>query len=109
MIQLKELRLMNDTMIKYLKNMGMNTKRNEIIKKILNDDACFFKMNKENAYIILQDIGISKEKIASMYLKLVSSDEYYYLQKAGKIKEDEDLIIKHKKYDAKDLFKKKKN
>lgn len=106
MIQLEELRLMNNTMIKYLKNMGMNVKRNEIIKQILNDDACFFKMNKEDAYIILQDIGISKEKIDSLYLTLVSIDEYFYLKKAGKIKENEDLIIK---YDVNDLFKKKKN
>lgn len=108
MIQLKELKIMNDTTIVYLKKMGKSCRRNEIIKKILNDDACFFKMEKEDAYIILEDIGVGKDKLKEIYLKLTSSDIYYNLLKNKKIKEnDEELKINYKVYDYNDIFKKK--
>ena len=98
-MQLQDIRLMNDTMILYLKKMGKSSKRNEIINNILNDDSCFFKMNKEDAHIILEDIGIEKDKINLIYSNLISSDNYYKLQKEGKINEnDEDIILKYKSY-----------
>lgn len=109
MTQLQEIKLMNESMILYLKKIGKNTQRNEIISKILKDDTCFFKINKDDAYIILQDIGIAKDKIDLLYSNLISNDNYYYLQKAGKIKDDdEDIIIKYKNYEYDDLFKDKK-
>lgn len=71
-MHISELRMMNDAMIKYLNSIGKNTERNEIIKNILQENECFNKISKENAYIILKDIGISNEKIESVYLNLVS-------------------------------------
>lgn len=103
MTRLQQVKLMNESMILYLKKIGKNSKRNEIISKILKDDACFFKMNKNDACVILDDIGISKEKVQSIYSELTSSDYYYYLQKIGKIK-DEEAIVKYKNYDCNDLF-----
>lgn len=73
-MQLKDIRLINESMIKYLENLGKNPQRNVIIKNILEDDNCFKKMSKEDAYIVLKDIGVSEEKIDSIYLNLVSNN-----------------------------------
>ena len=109
-MRLQDIRLMNDTMILYLKKMGKSSKRNEIINIILKDDSCFFKMNKEDAHIILEDIGIEKDKVNLIYSNLTSSDNYYKLQKEGKINEnDDDIILKYKNYEYDDLFKQNKS
>lgn len=106
MTQINEIKIMNDTMILYLKKLGMNYRRNEIISKILEDESCFFKMDKEDAYIILKDIGIQNENIDNVYSKLISYDLYFDLYKNGKINEnDNSIIIKYKIYDN-NLFKK---
>ncbi len=73
-MKLDDIKLMNDIMIKYLKSMGKSTERNEIIKYILEDDDCFQKLSKEDACIILKDVGISNEKINVVYLNLVSTN-----------------------------------
>ena len=107
MTQLNEVKIMNDTMILYLKKLGMSYERNEIIRKILEDEACFFKMEKEDAYIILNDIGIQNENIDNVYSNLISNDVYYDLYKNGKIDEnDDELIVRYKIYDTNNLFKK---
>lgn len=107
MTQLNEIRIMNDTMIVYLKKIGINYQRNEIIKKIFSDDACFFKMDKGDAFLILSEIGI-KDNIEETYDKLISNDVYYDLYKKGKIdKNDMDLVIKYEIYDTENLFKNK--
>lgn len=104
MTQLNDIKLMNQTMIVYLKKMGISTKRNEIINQIFNDEACFFKMNREDAYIILKDVGI-KENIDAVYSDLISNDVFYDLYKKGKIEKDnEEIIIKYKIYDNDNLF-----
>lgn len=109
MTQLSELRLINDSNILYLKKINRSYKRNEIIKNILNDETCFFKMNKNDAYIILQDIGILDNQIDNIYQKLISSDEFYNLYKCKKIDlNDEEILIKYPIYNADELFKNKK-
>lgn len=109
MTQLSELRLINDSNILYLKKINRSYKRNEIVKNILDDEACFFKMNKDDAYIILQDIGILSEQIDIIYQKLISSNEFYRLFKSKKIDlNDKDILIKYPIYDTDDLFKNKK-
>ncbi len=107
MTRLNEIKTMNDTMIVYLKKLGINCQRNEIIKKIFADDTCFFKMSKEDAFLILNEVGI-KDNIEEIYAKLISSDVYYDLYKKGKIDENNDeLVIKYKIYDTENLFKNK--
>ena len=109
MTQLSELRLINDSNILYLKKINRSYKRNEIIKNILDDEACFFKMYKNDAYMILQDIGILDNQIDDIYQKLISSDEFYRLFKSKKIDlNDKDILIKYPIYDTDDLFKNKK-
>lgn len=110
MTQLSELRLINDSNILYLKKINRSYKRNEIIKNILNDETCFFKMNKNDAYMILQDIGILDNQIDNIYQKLISSDEFYNLYKCKKIDlNDEEILIKYPIYNSDDLFKNKKS
>ena len=105
MTQLNEIKIMNDTMIVYLKKMGVNYQRNEIINKIFADDACFFKMPKEDALLILDTVGV-KDNIEEIYSDLVSRDIYYDLYQKGKINEnDKELVIKYEIYDSANLFK----
>ena len=107
MIQLNEIKIMNDTMIVYLKKLGINYQRNEIIKKIFDDDACFFKMDKDDAFLILSEVGI-QDNIEETYAKLISNDVYYDLYKKGKIdRNDSNLVIKYEIYDTENLFKNK--
>ena len=107
MTQVRQINLMNDSMITYLKKIGANTQRNEIIKQILKDEACFFKLDKEDAYIILEDVGVSKSKIDYVYSRLISNENFFNLASLGKIKEnDESLKIKYNSYNPEDLFKK---
>lgn len=106
MTTVKELELMNLTQINYLKKLNLDTSRNEIISKILEDRACFFKIEKEDAFLILKDIGIKDSEVNNMYNNLVSSKEYYELQNEGIIDEtDNEIKIKYDKYAANDLFK----
>ena len=109
MTQLSELRLINDSNILYLKKINRSYKRNEIIQNILNDETCFFKMNKNAAYMVLHDIGIVDNQIDTIYKKLISYDEFYNLYKSKKIDlNDEEILIKYPIYNSDDLFKNKK-
>lgn len=67
-----DIKLMNKSKINLLKTTGNITTRNEIIAKILENENCFFEMSKEDAYMILEDIGISKNKIPEIYEILIS-------------------------------------
>lgn len=75
---LNEIRIMNDTMINYLKKLGINAKKNETIKKYLKMMPVFFKMNKTDAILILNEVGI-KENIEEIYSNLISHDTFYDL------------------------------
>ena len=109
MTQLSELRLINDSNILYLKKINRSYKRNEIIKNILKDETCFFKMNKNDAYMVLQNIGILDTQIDTIYQKLISFDEFYNLYKSKKIDlYDEELLIKYPIYNGDEIFKNKK-
>ncbi len=109
MNQLSELRLINDSNIIYLKKINRSYKRNEIIKNILNDETCFFKMNKNDAYMILKDIGILDNQIDTIYQKLISSDEFYNLYNCKKIDlNDEELIIQYPIHNVDEIFENKK-
>ena len=106
MNQLNELRIINDSNILYFKKINRNYKRKEIIKNILNDETCFFKMKKNDAYTVLQEIGILEKQIDSVYEKLISFDEFYRLFKCNKINlSDENILIKYPIYNSENLFK----
>ena len=53
----------------------INTKPNKdyylLIKKILNTDNAFLKMNIETSYSILRDLGIEERNLRRTYLELI--------------------------------------
>lgn len=71
-MKLEDIKLMNCSMIKYLKSIGKSTERNEIITHILEDNDFLKKLSKEDVYIILKDVGVSDEKLETVYSNLVA-------------------------------------
>ena len=105
MTSIKDLRQMNETMIIYLEKMSMDSRRNKIISNILEDDACFFKMTKKEAFEVLEGVGIDKEKIYPTYLELTSNDEMNRLISEGKLSKEE-VKIEINNYNVDEMFKK---
>lgn len=104
-MKIEELRLMNETRIRYLKKINKDTYRNQIINKILEDEACFFKMEKEDTLILLEDIGISKDNIESIYNDLISKNRYYELEQKGNINnKDKEILIKYEERNIEEVF-----
>ncbi|MBQ3408794.1 MAG: hypothetical protein IJH12_06305 [Clostridia bacterium] len=93
MVGINDLKFMNYTTIVFLEEIKQSTRRNMIINKILKDDACFFKMSKQDAYEVLEQIGINKSRVGKVYLDLVSEQSFYKLKKDGKIKDSENLVF----------------
>jgi len=71
MIKINDLIIMNDAMIIYQTKLGLDAKRNKIIREMLKDTALFKKLSKADALIILKDIGISNQKIEEVYKKII--------------------------------------
>ena len=59
-------------MCAYLKKKGKDTRKNEVIQNILEDDSCFIKMNKEDAKMILKDIGVAEDRLELIYSELTN-------------------------------------
>ena len=101
-MNVNDLRLLNAATINALKISRKATKRNELIDKILQDDACFFKMKKEDAIDILSDIGVQKNRIEFLYQSLISEDSYNKIKNS--ISEN-DLVLNVKDMYSVDIFK----
>lgn len=107
MEEIKVIAVMNEAMIKLLKDKNANYEENLKIRKYLEDETIFFKIKKSNAYKILQKVGVKQQKLEYVYEKLTSHNVFYDLLNRGKIKaEDENIIIKYNTYNPDDLFKK---
>ncbi len=105
MTLIDELKVMNYSIIDCLKVKGISLKKNELIKEILKDDACFFKMEKEEAFVVLKNLKVSEDMLEYTYKELTSKQEFYRLHNDGKINvNDEDLKIKYEIYNN-NLFK----
>lgn len=105
MTLIDELKIMNYSIIDCLKVKGISVKKNELIKEILKDEACFFKMEKEEAFVILKNLKVSDDMLKDTYKELTNKQEFYRLYNYGKINEnDENLKIKYEIYNN-NLFK----
>ena len=63
----------------------------------------------EDAYKILEKVGVKEESLENVYKKLISPNRFYDLLNRGKIKaSDNNIIIKYDLYSSDDLFKKNK-
>ncbi len=107
MDEFKIIVVMNEAMLKLLKDKNVNYEENLKIRKYLEDETIFFKINKLKAYEILGKVGVKQDKLEEVYRKLTSSNVFYDLLNKGKIKaDDENIIIKYDTYSSKNLFKK---
>ncbi len=99
MNEFKVIEVMNEAMLELLKEKGGNFEENLKIKEYLQDEAFFFKIDKEKAYQILKSVGVKDNQLENVYKKLISPNMFYDLLNKGKIDiEDKNLIIKYKTY-----------
>lgn len=47
-----------------------------IDKKVLNEDKCFFKINIDDAYMILHELGYEEKDFKNIYEQLLDSKNY---------------------------------
>lgn len=107
MDEFKVIVVMNEAMLNLLKDKNANYEQNIKIKKYLEDETVFFKINQSKAYKILETVGVKQDKLEDVYKKLTSPDVFYDLLNRGKINADDDnIIIKYDTYSPNDLFKK---
>lgn len=106
--EFKVINIMNEAMLRMLKDKNCNYEKNIKIKEYLKDEAFFFKINRLDAFKILQYVGVKQEQLENVYNKLISPNVFYDLVNSGKIKaNDEEVIIKYDIYNSDNLFKKK--
>lgn len=109
MDEFKVIVVMNEAMLKLLKDKNVSYEENLKIRKYLEDETIFFKINKVEAYKILQNVGVKQENLENVYKKLISPNVFYDLLNRGKLKaNDANIIIKYNVYNPDDLFKKRK-
>ena len=102
MDEFKVIDVMNEAMLKLLKDKNENYEKNLKIREYLKDEAIFFKITKTTAYAILKNVGVKEEQLENVYKKLISPNMFYDLLNKGKIKaDDENLIIKYQTYRTK--------
>ena len=99
MNEFKVIVVMNETMLNVLKDKNSDYSLNLKIQKYLKDEALFFKINKQNAYKILQAVGVKQEQLEGVYKKLIEPHMFYDLLNRGKINAaDDSMIIKYDTY-----------
>ena len=108
MNEFKVINIMNEAMLRMLKDKNGDYEKNVKIKEHLKDEAFFFKIDRLDAFKILQYVGVKQEQLENVYKKLISPNIFYDLVNSGKIKaNDEKIIIKYDIYNSDNLFKKK--
>lgn len=73
---IEKLRQINDKLIELNLNNEKNLKKHQIIKEILSDEKCFFKISIEHAYSILRDLGIKESALKDTYEILIDSKKF---------------------------------
>ena len=108
MDEFKMIDVMNEAMLKLLKDKNADYEINMKIKELLQDEAIFFKIGKSKAFVILQNVGVKQDKLEEVYKKLTTSNKFYDLLNIGKLKaDDESLVVKYDTYNKDNLFKNK--
>lgn len=72
---LNELRTLNETYIKKASN-NNELKKQMLIKELLKNDKCFFKISIKDAYSILRDLKIKQDKLKIVYEKLIEESNF---------------------------------
>lgn len=72
---IEELKRINERLILENDNNIKEKEKYLIIKKILNKEKAFLKMNIEYAYGILRDLNVPEENIKNIYFQLLDEAE----------------------------------
>jgi hypothetical protein len=72
---IEELKRINERLILENDNNIKEKEKHLIIKKILNKEKAFLKMNIEYAYGILRDLNVPEESIKNIYFQLLDEAE----------------------------------
>lgn len=51
-------------------------KKYKMIEELLKEDDCFFRMKKDTAYALLEDLDFLKKELPSLYRQLTASSVY---------------------------------
>lgn len=72
------LRKKNEKLIKTLSLIGDETslKKQKLIKTLLAEDNCFFKLTMQDALTLLVNLKYTKDEALEIYKKLTSSTEF---------------------------------
>lgn len=71
---IEKLRIINEDILASSKDENVINKH-MIIKTIMVDDNCFFKISIEDAFAILRDLGIPEEDVEYVYSKVIDVKE----------------------------------
>ena len=74
---IEELKKINERLLLENDNNIKEKEKYLIIKKILNKEKAFLKMNIEYAYGILRDLNVPEESIKNIYFQLLDEAENY--------------------------------
>lgn len=72
---IEELKRINERLLLENDNNIKEKEKHLIIKKILNKEKAFLKMNIEYAYGILRDLNVPEENIKNIYFQLLDEAE----------------------------------
>ena len=72
---IEELKKINERLLLENDNNIKEKEKYLIIKKILNKEKAFLKMNIEYAYGILRDLNVPEESIKNIYFQLIDEAE----------------------------------
>ena len=67
----QELININNKLIHLYKNNEELLEKQLLIKKILEDENCFYKLSIETSYQILEDLKIEKKDLYKIYISLI--------------------------------------
>ena len=89
------IKVMNEAMLRLKKRKNEDYKKNEELKKYLEDEALFFRIKKAYVIEILNIVGVAEDKLEETYQKLTNKEMYDKLIKNGKINSSDNLVIKY--------------
>jgi hypothetical protein len=73
---IEEYKKINELLIKKYDNNKEMTEKHYLIKHILNDKDCFFKLTIEDSFALLKDLGVPDEQIEKKYEELISYENF---------------------------------
>lgn len=72
---INKLKEINEQLIRINNNNNKELKKYLLIKEILNQDNCFFRMSIEQSYAILRDLHIPEKDLRNVYINLIDKKE----------------------------------